>query len=126
MERVTGQNLGDYLAEHVFKPLGITAEGATFFPPKEAQKNLAHMHQRDPEGNLKEREHFFKAPLSQSTKEQQDKFFQSSGAGLWTKPKEYVKILAALLNDGKSPTTGGTILKKETVDSLWENQIPNQ
>ena len=84
------------------------------------------MHQRDAEGQLKEREHLLTAVYSPTTKEQQDKFAQSGGAGLFTKPNEYVKILAALLNDGKSPTTGGTILKKETVDLLWENQIPNQ
>ncbi|CAO2657568.1 Nn.00g036940.m01.CDS01 [Neocucurbitaria sp. VM-36] len=126
LERVTGQTLGEYFAEHIFKPLGITADGATFFPTKDVQKTLAHMHQRDPEGQVKEREHLLTAPFSQTTKEQQDKFAQSGGAGLYAKPNEYVKILAAILNDGTSPTTGGTILKKETVDLLWENQIPNQ
>lgn len=84
------------------------------------------MHQRDAEGQLKEREHILTAPFTQTTKEQQDKFNQSGGAGLYTKPKEYVKILAAILNDGTSPTTGATILKKETVDLMWENQIPKQ
>lgn len=96
------------------------------FPQKEAQANLAHMHQRDADGNLKEREHLFTASLAQDTKEKQDKFFQVGGAGLFAKPKEYVKILAAILNDGTSPTTGKQILKKETVDLLWKNQIPNQ
>jgi CubicO group peptidase (beta-lactamase class C family) len=126
LERVTGQTLGDYFAEHIFPAVGISSDGATMFPTKEAQQNLAHMHQRDGEGQLKERDHLFKGPLEQSTKEQQDKFFQSGGAGLWSKPKEYVKILAALLNDGTSPQTGKTILKKETVDLMWENQIPGQ
>ncbi|KAF2031300.1 beta-lactamase/transpeptidase-like protein [Setomelanomma holmii] len=126
LERVTGQMLGDYMAEHIFAPLGISSEGATMFPTKDQQKYLAHMHQRDPDGTLEEREHLYKAPLTFSTKEQQDKALQSGGAGLFAKPKEYVKILAPLLNDGKSPLTGKTILKKETVDLMWENQIPNQ
>ncbi|KAF1841810.1 beta-lactamase/transpeptidase-like protein [Cucurbitaria berberidis CBS 394.84] len=126
LERITGQTLGVYFAEHIFKPLGIPAEGASMFPTQDAQKNLAHLHQRDAEGHLKEREHLFSASLRQNTKEQQDKFFQSGGAGLFSKPKEYVKILAAILNEGKSPTTGESILKKETVDLLFENQIPNQ
>jgi CubicO group peptidase (beta-lactamase class C family) len=126
VERVTGQTLGDYFTEHILAPLGISSEGASMFPTKESQKHLAHMHQRDADGNLKEREHLFHGPLKQSTKEQQDKFFQSGGAGLWSKPKEYVKILGAILNDGKSPQTGKSILKKETVDSMWENQIPDQ
>ena len=39
--------------------------------------------------------------------------------------KEYVQVLAALLNDGTSPNTGAQILKKHTVDEMFTNQIPN-
>ncbi|KAH3950020.1 hypothetical protein HBI56_005250 [Parastagonospora nodorum] len=123
VERVSGQTLGDYFAEHIFAPLGISADGASMFP---SQNNLAHMHQRGPDGQLKEREHLFNGPFSVTSKDQQNAFFQSGGAGLYAKPKEYVKILGAILNDGTSPTTGKQILKKETVDLMWENQIPDQ
>jgi CubicO group peptidase (beta-lactamase class C family) len=126
LERVSGQYLGDYFAEHIFKPLGIKPEGASFFPTKDSQKVLAHLHQRDADGKLKEREHLFDGPLSKSSKAQQDECLQSGGAGLFAKPKEYVKILAALLNDGKSAQTGTQLLKKESVDLMWENQIPKQ
>ena len=127
LERITGQNLGDYFAEHIFKPLGIDTSAVTMFPSQEAQQNLATNHQRDPEtGKLQETDHFLGNSLKQSTKEQQDKYLQSGGAGLFAKPKEYVKILAALLNEGTSAQTGKSILKKETVETLWENQIPNQ
>jgi CubicO group peptidase (beta-lactamase class C family) len=125
LERVTGQTLGDYFAQHIFNLLDIPTSGVSMFPTQDAQKNLAHMHQRNGEGKLSEREHLYSRALSQSTKEAQDKFFQSGGAGLWAKPKEYIKILGMLLNDGKSHT-GHTLLKKETVDLLWENQIPEQ
>jgi CubicO group peptidase (beta-lactamase class C family) len=126
VERVSGQNLGDYFAEHIFAPLGISSDGASMFPSQEAQKNLAHMHQRGADGQLKERKHLYHGPLSANSKEQQNGFFQSGGAGLWSKPKEYTKILAAILNDGTSPTTGERILKMESVDAMWENQIPDQ
>lgn len=126
LERVTGQTLGAYFQEHIFSAVGISASDASFFPTADAQKNIAHMHQRDAEGKLSEREHLFTDCWKQDSREKQDKFFQSGGAGLWSKPKEYVKILAALLNDGKSPTTGKQILKKESVDLLHENQIPEQ
>lgn len=33
-------------------------------------------------------------------------------------------MLAALLNDGRHPKSGAQILKKETVDMMFENQIP--
>jgi CubicO group peptidase (beta-lactamase class C family) len=126
LERVTGQTLGAYFATNIFAPLGIATSAASFFPAKNVHKHVAHMHQRDAEGKLKEREHLFGAALHQESSEQQDAFFQSGGAGLWSRPKEYVKVLAALLNDGTSPTTGKQILKKESVDALWENQIPEQ
>jgi hypothetical protein len=32
--------------------------------------------------------------------------------------------LAAILNDGVSPKTNARILQKKTIDSMWENQIP--
>lgn len=37
--------------------------------------------------------------------------------------KAIAEILATLLNDGTSPTTGKQILKKETVDEMMRNQI---
>jgi hypothetical protein len=35
-----------------------------------------------------------------------------------------VQILAALLNGGVSAKTSNRILKQETIDQMWENQIP--
>lgn len=97
------------------------------FPPSSAHSNLAEIHQRAPDsGELRVRDHFYGHPLKQDSADKQDKFFQSGGAGLFAKPKEYVKILAAILNEGTSPTTGKQILKPESVELFWENQIPNQ
>jgi CubicO group peptidase (beta-lactamase class C family) len=96
------------------------------FPTESMRKNLAHMHQRDTSGKLNERSHLYRRAFFAKTKEEQDNFFQSAGAGLFSKPKEYVKIMGALLNGGKSAATGNRILKEETVNLMWENQIPNQ
>ncbi|KAF9698863.1 hypothetical protein EKO04_003154 [Ascochyta lentis] len=127
LERITGQRLGTYFAENIFAPLDMDTKGATMFPPSSVQSNLAAMHQRDATtGEIRERDHVYGAPLTQDSAEKQDAFFQSGGAGLFAKPKEYVKILAAILNEGTSPTTGKQILNPETVQLLWENQIPNQ
>lgn len=77
-----------------------------------------------PEGTLSDREHLWKAVFEADTPEKQDKFFNSGGAGAFARPADYVKILAAVLNDGVSAKTGNRILKKETIDLMWENQIP--
>jgi CubicO group peptidase (beta-lactamase class C family) len=127
LERVTGQKLGEYFQQHIFKPLGI--ESTTMFPTKEMKANFSQLHQRSPEGVLSETplsHHPNLLPIKAESQEDRDKIFQAGGHGLFSKPKEYVKVLAALLNDGTSPTTGATILKPETVNSMFENQIPGQ
>jgi CubicO group peptidase (beta-lactamase class C family) len=35
------------------------------------------------------------------------------------------EVIATLLNDGTSPITGKKLLKKETVDEMFRNQIPH-
>ncbi|KAF2738435.1 beta-lactamase/transpeptidase-like protein [Polyplosphaeria fusca] len=122
-ERCTGMRLNDYMQKHIFEPLGV--KDTTMFPDKEQQKNLAYMHQRSPEGVMIERDQLARRALN-ATKESSKTIFHSGGAGLWSKPTEYVKILAALLNNGTSPQTKQSILSPSTVDLMWENQIPSQ
>jgi len=84
------------------------------------------MHQRDPTtGVLHERPHLYHGPLS-CTPDKQALFFQSGGAGLWSNPAAYVKILASLLNNGTCPNTHARILTPPSVDLLFTNQIPSQ
>jgi CubicO group peptidase (beta-lactamase class C family) len=66
-----------------------------------------------------------RAPLLNNTPQQQKEIFNSAGAGCFAQPREYTKIIATLLNDGISPTTKARILKPETVDLMFSNQIPN-
>ncbi|KNG46742.1 beta-lactamase transpeptidase-like protein [Stemphylium lycopersici] len=126
LERLTNQKLGDYFQQHIFTPLDIPAEGASILPSPSTQETLAQMHQRDATtGTLSPRPQLLSGALS-CPADQQKQFFHSGGGGLWTKPREYVKILAALLNNGTSPSTHAQILKPATVDLLCENQIPDQ
>jgi CubicO group peptidase (beta-lactamase class C family) len=124
LERSTGTKLNAYIQKHINEPLGI--QHVTMFPTEEMRQNLAYMHQRDKDGVLHERNHVYRRALLAETKDEQDRIFNSAGAGLFARPNEYIKILAVLLNDGTCPTTGAKILKKETVDLMWENQIPEQ
>jgi len=123
VERVSNLSLHDYCVKNIFQPLGI--EKMSFFPPKEKKDHLARMHQRLPSGELKEREHLLLRPLLDQTPEQIKETLNSAGAGIFAQPREYVKIISTLLNNGTSPTTGKQILKKETVDEMFTNQIPS-
>ena len=122
VERVTGLCLHDYCAQYIFNPLGI--KNMSFFPPPEMRDRLAHMHQRYPDGHISTREHLHRAALYPDASSHKNEILNSAGAGLFAQPREYTKIIATLLNDGTSPTTGKQILKRETVDQMFENQIP--
>ncbi|EHL01150.1 hypothetical protein M7I_2843 [Glarea lozoyensis 74030] len=132
IERATGKTLNGYCQEHIFTPLGI--KNISFFPSPSMKGKLAHMHQRYPDGHLTVREHLLRAPLvssplfSPDQKGHQDPertIFNSGGAGCFGSPREYVKIIAMFLNDGTSPETKKQILKKETVEEMFSNQIPD-
>ncbi|TKA62136.1 hypothetical protein B0A49_09306 [Cryomyces minteri] len=92
------------------------------------------MHQRWKDGSVEERDHLLRKGLIAETDEEKKRVLNSAGAGCFAKPAEYcpplttllcrAEILAALLNDGTSPTTNAQILKPETVAKMFENSIP--
>ncbi|RHZ63446.1 serine hydrolase domain-containing protein [Aspergillus thermomutatus] len=104
LERATGLTLNDYLQTHVFSPLGSRTYGT-----------------------LRARDHLLRAPLvvDPDNKAEVARVFNSGGAGMFAKPQEYCKVLAVLLNDGTCPRTGSKLLRKETVDEMFSNQIPH-
>jgi CubicO group peptidase (beta-lactamase class C family) len=122
VERVTGMSLNDYCTKHIFQPLGI--KNMSFFPTQEMKEHLAHMHQRYPDGHIRTREHLLRKPLYELSDAEKKETLNSAGAGIFAQPREYVKIIATLLNNGTSPTTGAQILKPKTVDEMFTNQIP--
>lgn len=121
VERISGLKLGQYVTKNICEPLGL--KNITFFPNAEQKKNIMTMLQRKPDGTLTPREHLYKVALECSEADQ-SKIFNSGGAGSFARPSEYVQVLAAILNDGVGAKTGNRILKKETIDQMWENQIP--
>lgn len=125
LERATGKKLNDLIQKGIVEPLGL--KNITMFPTKEMKANLATMHQRWPNDPSKceERDHIYREPLYAETDEEKAKIFNSGGAGAYAQPSQYVQVLAALLNDGKSPKNGAQILKPETVKQMFENQLEN-
>jgi len=122
LERATGTKLNDHIQQGIMQPLGL--KNVNMFPTPEMKQNLAFMHQRWPGStDCEERDHIYREPILAETQEDRDRLFNSGGAGGFAKPTEYVQVLAALLNDGKSPTTGAQILKPETVEAMFENQV---
>lgn len=124
LERATGVRLNDWIQNNIMEPLALKA--VNMFPTAEMKRDLASMHQRWPGDSSKrseERDHVYREPLLAESGEDRERLFHSGGAGCFAKPTEYVQILAALLNDGKSPITGARILQEDTVKMMWKNQI---
>lgn len=118
LERATGVRLNDWIQDNIMAPLDL--HSVNMFPTKDMKQNLAFMHQKWPGTSNKseERDHIYREPILAETAEERARLFHSGGAGLFAKPTDYVQVLAALLNDGKSPKTGARILKKSTVDEM--------
>lgn len=115
-------------------------------PSQGMRAKLAYMHAREKDGVLRPRDHLLRLPLvvDPTDKAEVAKVFNSGGAGMFAKPQEYcsrcyividivvfalthliLEVLAVLLNDGTCPRTGAKLLRKETVDEMFRNQIPN-
>ena len=145
VERVSGMSLDDYFKKYIFQPLGM--KNITLFPNDQMKSRLAYMHSKDAKGVIHGQKHTFRLPLLIEEKDIPSAY-NSAGAGGFAQPSEYcgmmlinishthsymsiwlatdgaIAILAALLNDGLSPTTGNRILKPETVSEMFTNQIP--
>ncbi|EXJ65514.1 beta-lactamase [Cladophialophora yegresii CBS 114405] len=122
VERATSMSLNDYFQRHIFQPLGL--KNISMFPNAQMKAKLAYMNARTPDGQLHPRDHLLHRPLVVESEQDIATCVNSGGAGAFALPREYCQILATLLNDGTSPITGAQILKKETVDQMFQNQIP--
>ncbi|EEP77238.1 beta-lactamase [Uncinocarpus reesii 1704] len=123
VERVTGVPLSEYFQKSIFEPLGLNDIG--FFPSEAMKKRLISMTQRAQDGTLSQGHHPNHMPLDEFNEDEKKFIFNSGGGGCFSTPRDYAQLLAALLNNGVSPTTGNQILSKSTVDSMFENQIPH-
>ena len=90
VEAASGQNLEDYLREHLFAPLGMQDTGFILTPDR--RRRLAELHQRDPDGSLH--------PIDQMMTQTPE--FYLGGAGLYGTAGDYVAFIQMMLNAGRS------------------------
>lgn len=98
LEKVTGQKLSEYMAEHILGPLDMKDSG--FWPT-----TVAKIPFRMPDGVLEDGP----SPLPE------DHPIESGGAGLFSTTRDYSKLLRAVLQ--------GKLLSTESMDLLFKPQL---
>jgi CubicO group peptidase (beta-lactamase class C family) len=109
VEAVSDQSLEIYFREHIFQPLDMVDTG--FLIGSKQKPRVATMYQRDDSGALKVKP--FEMPQS-------PEFFMGGGA-LFSTPRDYIRFLQMLLNDGSFSDV--QLLKPETVALMRQNHI---
>jgi CubicO group peptidase (beta-lactamase class C family) len=109
IEAVTGQRLGQHLAEAVFGPLGMADTAFRLRP--DMRERLAGMHARGAEGSL--------TPIPFEV--EQDPEFEMGGGGLYSTAADYMAFARMILNGGRHGRD--RLLKPETVAEMARDQI---
>lgn len=109
LEVVSGQTLGAYLQEHIFKPLGMIDTG--FSVPLQQHARIAEPFVSDPEGAIQMR------MIDVRT----DSKLESGGGGLVSTAMDYARFLQFMLNRGE--LGGVRLLSSATVDFMTADHL---
>ncbi len=109
LEVVSGQTLGAYLHEHIFKPLGMIDTG--FFVPPEQHARIAEPFSSDPEGGVQMR----------LIDVREQAAMESGGGGLASTALDFARFLQFMLNKGE--LDGVRLLGPRTVDFMTADHL---
>jgi CubicO group peptidase (beta-lactamase class C family) len=106
---VSGQSLADYLAEHVFGPLGMTA--TTFLVADERRGRCVPVHVRDDAGSW--------VATGIDWSRRPDRW--AGGHGLYSTPRDFLRFQRMLLGGGT--LAGATVLDRTSVGEAFTDQL---
>ena len=109
IEVVSGQTLGDYLSEHIFKPLGMVDTG--FSVPAQEHARIAEPFARDPEGGIQMRVFDVREEAA----------LEAGGGGLASTAADYARFLQFMLNKGE--LDGVRLLAPRTIDFMTADHL---
>lgn len=106
IEAATGRRLGDYMAEHLFEPLGMPSTRFALELPADA----ARIHARRPEGGFTVRPTFLGGGE-----------YDNGGGGLISTAADYARFLRAILRGGE--LDGRRVLSAAGIAEMARNQV---
>jgi methyl acetate hydrolase len=109
VEAASGKPLDAYIGEHILAPLGM--DHTTFLMNDEQRANSVPVHLHDEDGSW----------AATSVDWSQEPDWWAGGHGLHSTPRDYLRFQRMLLGGGT--LDGAQILKPETVDAAFANQI---
>lgn len=115
IERISGQSLGDYFAEHIFAPLGMTDTG--FQVPAEQAHRIPDCYAFDAATKMKPAD----KPGADSGWAKARRF-HSGGGGLASTVADYHRFCRMLLNGGA--LDGAQIVSPKTLELMTANHLP--
>jgi CubicO group peptidase (beta-lactamase class C family) len=114
VEELSGQTLPEFMAEHIFEPLGMV-DTAFYVPADKAGRLAKQVYDYGPNGELALSASLFgdySAPPG----------LPSGGGGLVSTAADYMRFAQMLLNGGE--LDGKRVLKAETVEFMRQNHAP--
>ena len=115
VQTISGQPFDEYLAEHIFAPLGMVDTG--FHVPAEQQQRFAANYERGPDKQLR----LLDDPATSNYLEEQT--FFSGGGGLVSTAQDYWRFCQMMLNGGE--LDGARILGPKTIELMTMNHLPD-
>ncbi|HWY49336.1 MAG TPA: serine hydrolase domain-containing protein [Bryobacteraceae bacterium] len=109
VEAVSGQNLEQYMQEHILQPLGM--KDTTYIMTAEKYDRVVSLYQKLPDGTMQENPRRLPSPPKT----------YNGGGGLYSTPGDYVRFMQMILNHGRAGKS--RILESKTVDLMATNQI---
>ncbi|KAK2606791.1 hypothetical protein N8I77_005517 [Diaporthe amygdali] len=114
VEKISGKALGEYMAENLFKPLGM--DDSTFH-----REALPHVQDRIVPTSYRDAQTGELAVGDDPVPVLADGDVESGGAGLYTTATDYAKVLQALLKS--LADNEGALLKRATVEEMVQPQL---
>lgn len=113
IEVVSGQKFGEYLSDHIFKPLGMKDTGFELTPERKANMSTQFVFDIDT---------MTSTPASNRNRYVLTKNYESGGAGLISTVNDYLLYLDAMCHGGTSKD-GYRLISMESINLMRQDQL---